>query len=75
MSAQDAPPFTLKDYSYRRAADDIAELARQLGLSSIILGGHDWRGSHTILEDGISTDFIIGEEQLSIVQRFTIPCW
>ncbi|OCT53632.1 epoxide hydrolase [Cladophialophora carrionii] len=41
----DAPPFKLQDYTYRRAADDIAELARQLGLSQIILGGHDWGGS------------------------------
>ena len=45
MSAQDAPPFTLKHYSYRQAADDIAELARQIGVSSIILGGHDWHDS------------------------------
>jgi hypothetical protein len=74
MSAQDTPRFMLKDYSYRRAADDIAELARQLGVSSIILGGHDWQDSHAIL-GSISTDFIIGEEQLSIVQHFTIPCW
>lgn len=29
----------------RRAADDIAELSRQLGCSSIILGGHDWGGA------------------------------
>ena len=26
----------------KRAADDIAELARQLGAPKIILGGHDW---------------------------------
>ncbi|KEF63062.1 uncharacterized protein A1O9_01038 [Exophiala aquamarina CBS 119918] len=28
-------------YTFRRASDDIAELARQLGVSNIILGGHD----------------------------------
>ena len=41
-SAQDAPPYTLKDYGYKRVSDDIAELARQLGCKQIILGGHDW---------------------------------
>lgn len=41
----DAPPFTIQDYTYRRAADDLAELARQLGLKQIILGGHDWGGA------------------------------
>lgn len=29
-------------YSFKRAADDIKELARQLGCETIILGGHDW---------------------------------
>lgn len=29
-------------YSFKRAADDIKELARQLGSETIILGGHDW---------------------------------
>ena len=42
MLPQDAPPYTLKDYSYKRVSDDIAELARQLGCKQIILGGHDW---------------------------------
>ncbi|EHY58217.1 hypothetical protein HRR83_004924 [Exophiala dermatitidis] len=43
----DSPLFHLQSYTYRRVADDIAELARQLGLSSqgIILGGHDWGGA------------------------------
>jgi len=41
----DAPPYTLKDYSYKRVSDDIAELARQLGCKHIILGGHDWGGA------------------------------
>ena len=39
---KDAPPYTLKDYTTKRASDDIAELARQLGCPHIILGGHDW---------------------------------
>ena len=29
-------------YGFKRAADDIKELARQLGCPTIILGGHDW---------------------------------
>ena len=31
-------------YSIKRAADDIFELAKQLGVARIILGGHDWGG-------------------------------
>lgn len=31
-------------YTFKRAADDIAELAHQLGATQIILGGHDWGG-------------------------------
>lgn len=41
----DSPLFKLQDYSHKRAADDIAELCRQMDLSRIILGGHDWGGS------------------------------
>ena len=44
-SLQDAPqvpPESLSNYGYKRAADDIEELAKQLGASTIILGGHDW---------------------------------
>ncbi|PBP15934.1 epoxide hydrolase [Diplocarpon rosae] len=40
----DAPP-SLNFYTYKRAADDLATLAQQLGLSRIILGGHDWGGA------------------------------
>lgn len=29
----------------KRAADDIAALAKELGCKSVILGGHDWGGS------------------------------
>lgn len=39
--APSSPTF----YTFKRAADDIAELAKQMGLSSIILGGHDWGGA------------------------------
>lgn len=40
----DAPKET-SYYTYKRAADDMAELARQIGVSTIILGGHDWGGA------------------------------
>ncbi|KAF1812511.1 alpha/beta-hydrolase [Eremomyces bilateralis CBS 781.70] len=42
----DAPqvPPNLDKYTYKRAADDLAELARQLRETQIILGGHDWGG-------------------------------
>ncbi|TVY18558.1 Bifunctional epoxide hydrolase 2 [Lachnellula arida] len=39
--APDSPTF----YTFKRAADDLAALAKELGLSSIILGGHDWGGA------------------------------
>ncbi|KAL2064398.1 hypothetical protein VTL71DRAFT_4892 [Oculimacula yallundae] len=39
--APDSPSF----YTYKRAADDLATLAEQLGLSSIIIAGHDWGGA------------------------------
>lgn len=42
----DAPqvnqPSDMAYYGFKRAADDIKELARQLGSGTIILGGHDW---------------------------------
>ena len=40
--APQVPPESMSLYSFKRAADDIRELARQLGASKIILGGHDW---------------------------------
>jgi pimeloyl-ACP methyl ester carboxylesterase len=39
--APESPTF----YTYKRASDDLAELAKQIGASSIILGGHDWGGA------------------------------
>ncbi|KAK3176905.1 hypothetical protein OEA41_008231 [Lepraria neglecta] len=48
----DAPPVApppsnegIEYYSFKRAAEDIKELAQQLGCSEIILGGHDWGGA------------------------------
>ncbi|OCK75699.1 alpha/beta-hydrolase [Lepidopterella palustris CBS 459.81] len=42
--APQVPPNPINLYGYKRAADDIAELARQLGAPKIVLGGHDWGG-------------------------------
>ncbi|KAL6717018.1 hypothetical protein ACLMJK_004932 [Lecanora helva] len=39
-----SPPESISYYSYKRAADDIRGLARQLGCGKFILGGHDWGG-------------------------------
>lgn len=41
----DSPAHGVKDYTYVCIADDMAELCRQLGLTQIILGGHDWGGA------------------------------
>ncbi|GKT46109.1 bifunctional epoxide hydrolase 2 [Colletotrichum spaethianum] len=35
-------PEDVSFYTFKRASDDIAALASHLGLSRIILGGHDW---------------------------------
>ncbi|MCJ1362533.1 hypothetical protein MMC16_001637 [Acarospora aff. strigata] len=43
--APQVPPEDISYYGYKRAAGDIKELARQLGASRIILGGHDWGGA------------------------------
>ncbi|EEH35520.1 epoxide hydrolase [Paracoccidioides lutzii Pb01] len=43
----DAPEFSEEiaaRYGLKQCADDMKELARQLGSSQIILGGHDWGG-------------------------------
>ncbi|KAF1983059.1 epoxide hydrolase-like protein [Aulographum hederae CBS 113979] len=42
--APPVPPNSIHLYGFKQASDDIAELARQLGAKSIILGGHDWGG-------------------------------
>ena len=43
-AAPKVPPNPMNLYGLKRAADDIKELATQLGCSRIILGGHDWGG-------------------------------
>lgn len=40
-----AAPAEPEFYTYKRAADDIAALAKEIGVHSIILGGHDWGGA------------------------------
>ncbi|KAF2180710.1 alpha/beta-hydrolase [Zopfia rhizophila CBS 207.26] len=42
--APKVPPNPINLYGLKRASDDIAELAKQLGAEKIILGGHDWGG-------------------------------
>lgn len=42
QDAPTAPPAPISLYGFKRASDDIADLARQLGAKRIILGGHDW---------------------------------
>ncbi|KAF2751383.1 alpha/beta-hydrolase [Sporormia fimetaria CBS 119925] len=42
--APECPPNPISMYGLKRASDDIAELAKQLGAEKIILGGHDWGG-------------------------------
>jgi pimeloyl-ACP methyl ester carboxylesterase len=41
----DSPAHGLEPFTYKRIANDIATLCTQLGLSRIILGGHDWGGA------------------------------
>ncbi|KAL9102192.1 MAG: hypothetical protein Q9163_002640 [Psora crenata] len=43
--APQVPPESMALYGFKRAADDIKELAGQLGAGKIVLGGHDWGGS------------------------------
>lgn len=38
-------PESVEFYTYKRACDDLASLADQLNLSSIVVGGHDWGGA------------------------------
>ncbi|KAF6796460.1 putative epoxide hydrolase, partial [Colletotrichum musicola] len=40
-----AAPEDVSFYTFKRASDDIAALASHLGLSRIVLGGHDWGGA------------------------------
>lgn len=48
FGGSEAPKVSQDDlelYSQKRASDDFAELARQLGAPKIIIGGHDWGGA------------------------------
>ncbi|KAA8564092.1 hypothetical protein MFRU_032g00670 [Monilinia fructicola] len=38
-------PQELSAFTYKTAGDDVAALAKAIGVSSIILGGHDWGGA------------------------------
>ena len=42
QDAPKVPPNPIALYGLKRASDDIAALARELGAPRIILGGHDW---------------------------------
>ena len=42
LSLKKDAPDDSAEYSLKRGANDIKELAAQLGESKIILGGHDW---------------------------------
>ncbi|KAL8795312.1 MAG: hypothetical protein Q9195_002182 [Heterodermia aff. obscurata] len=44
-AAPKVPPESIAYYGFKRAADDIIQLATQLGISQFILGGHDWGGA------------------------------
>ena len=47
------PPESISNYSLKRAAEDIHQLARNLGSEKIIVGGHDWV---RVLAMGLDTD-------------------
>jgi soluble epoxide hydrolase/lipid-phosphate phosphatase len=40
--APQVPPNSISLYGLKRASDDIAALAKEVGAPKIILGGHDW---------------------------------
>ncbi|KAL7272782.1 hypothetical protein RUND412_004394 [Rhizina undulata] len=39
------PPESMATYGFKRAADDMAELMRQLNIPKVVLLGHDWGGA------------------------------
>ncbi|CAD6444870.1 abb6aaf1-f476-46d4-a58b-5d68de6db473 [Sclerotinia trifoliorum] len=43
--ASSSAPQEVSAYTYKTAADDVAALAKVIGVTSIILGGHDWGGA------------------------------
>ena len=58
------PPESMTYYGFKRAADDIKELARQLGVSQIILGGHDWYVILPVSHEILLWTHLLGEELL-----------
>ena len=46
-------------YSFKRAADDLKELARQLGSETIILGGHDWVSRNLLKAVSVPIQYLI----------------
>jgi hypothetical protein len=42
------PPNPINLYTYKRASDDIAALAKEVGAEQIILGGHDWYAIYSL---------------------------
>lgn len=38
------PPESIENYSYKRIAEDINQLAGEFDCKTIIVGGHDWVG-------------------------------
>lgn len=49
QGAPRVPPESISYYGFKRAAGDIKELACQLGVSRVILGGHDWYALSALL--------------------------
>ncbi|KAF7857256.1 hypothetical protein EAF04_009497 [Stromatinia cepivora] len=43
--ASSSSPQELSNFTYKSAADDVAALAKVIGATSIVLGGHDWGGA------------------------------
>ncbi|KAJ6120163.1 hypothetical protein N7523_004443 [Penicillium sp. IBT 18751x] len=39
---QEAPTDSIMPYTFKSLADDIVQLAKQLGCENVIVGGHDW---------------------------------
>jgi len=44
-SCEQGTSSNLQDFGFKAHADAVAGISKQLGLSSIIIGGHDWGGA------------------------------
>lgn len=62
-------------YSHKRCADDIKELASQLGLSKIILGGHDWYGLSLYLMRSARTHILTNAFIRGAILAYRIALW